>query len=111
LILALAISGASLALPVVYFIGGRTGPVSTRDLWGIYFSKFPAWGTVYVMTFLARMAVAGYSPFVQLLVCVPTGLLLGGALLLPFRSFREDAFFTFTTVKKTFLMRFAQAKS
>lgn len=99
LILALAISGAAIGLPVVYFIGGRTGPVSARDLWATYFAKIPAWGTVYLATFAARTAVADFSPLVQLLVCVPGGLVFGGALLMPFPTFREHARSTFKALK------------
>lgn len=103
LILALAFSSAFIGLPIVYHIGGRKGPVSTRDLWINLLSKLPAWGTVYIATLLVRMTVAGSSPIVQLSVCVPAGVLFGGALLIPFRSFREDACFAFNTAKGAIL--------
>ena len=98
LIIAVAIATATIELPILYYIGGRTGPVSTRDLSITFVSKLPLWATIYVATFAARMAVSGSSPFIQLLVCVPTGFIAGGILLMPFPSFREDARFAFKAV-------------
>jgi O-antigen/teichoic acid export membrane protein len=89
LILTSAIVGVTIRLPIVYFIAGRRGPVSTRDLWSSFFRNLPAWGTVYVGTLLMRMTVPNLSPIKQVSVCAPTGLLLGIAVLMPFRRYRE----------------------
>ncbi len=105
LILTFAFSSAFIMLPTVYYIAGRKGPVSTQDLWVNLLSKLPAWGTFYIATLLARMAVAGSSPIVQLSVCVPAGVLFGSGLLMPFRSFREDARFAINTAKGAILER------
>jgi PST family polysaccharide transporter len=105
LILSLAITSAIIRLPVVYYIAGRSGPVSTADLWLGFFSQLPAWGTVYFATLLARMAFANSPPIVQLLVCAPIGLFLGGSLLLAFRRSRESASYAFNAVKKTFMQQ------
>ena len=109
LILTLAFSSAFIILPTVYHISGQKGPVSTKDLWVNLLSKVPAWGAVYIATLLARMAVAGSSPIVQLSVCVPAGVLFGGVLLMPFRSFRDDAFFAFNTAKGAILEQWNRA--
>ncbi len=103
LILSVAVMTATVNLPIVYYIAGRTGPVSTGDLWSSFFLHLPAWGTVYVGTLLARMAASNLSPLMQVLVCMPTGLLVGGALLMPFRRFRENFLFTVKGLKGTLI--------
>jgi O-antigen/teichoic acid export membrane protein len=109
LILSLALVSAIIRLPIVYYIAGRSGPVSTGDLWLSFLSQLPAWGTTYVATLLARIAVGNFSPIVQLLVCAPTGLLVGGALLLPFRRNRENVFFVFNTLKGVIMQQWSRA--
>lgn len=99
LILSLAFSSAAIRLPIVYYIAGRSGPVSTKDLWVGFLSQLPAWVTVYVATRLMLIPFANSSPIVQLMVCAPTGLLCGSAILLPFHRYRENAFFAFSTLK------------
>jgi O-antigen/teichoic acid export membrane protein len=111
LIISVAVATATIELPILYYIGGRTGPVSTRDLSATFFSKLPVWGAIYIATFAARMAVAGFSPFVQLLVSVPTGLLAGGALLMPFPSFREDARFVSKAMKEAIMQQLASLRA
>lgn len=109
LILSLAVASAAIRLPIVYYIAGRSGPVSTGDLWLSFFSQLPAWGTVYIATLLARMAFANSTPILQLLVCVPIGLLLGGAMLLPFRRCRESAFYAFKIIKDVLIQQRSRA--
>ena len=109
LILSLAITSAAIRLPIVYYIAGRSGPVSTRDLWNGFVSQLPAWGTVYLATLSARMALANSSPIVQVLVCAPIGLFLGGALLLLFRRSRESGFYALNVVKGAVLQQWGRA--
>jgi PST family polysaccharide transporter len=109
LVLSLAVASAVIRLPIVYYIAGRNGPVSTGDLWLSFFSQLPAWGTVYLATLLARMAFASSSPIMQLLVCAPIGLFLGGALLLPFRRSRESAFYALNLVKGALMQPWSRA--
>lgn len=109
LILALAIASAAIRLPVVYYIVGRSGPVSTGDLWRGLFSQLPAWGTVYFATLLARMVFANSSPIVQLLVCAPIGFLLGGALLMPFRRFRETVSYIANIIKGALMQQWSRS--
>jgi PST family polysaccharide transporter len=109
LILSLAITSAAIRLPIVFYFAGRSGPVSTKDLWHGFFSQLPAWGTVYFATLLARIAFANASPILQLLVCAPIGLLLGGALLLPFRRSRESAFYAFNIIKGALMRQWSRA--
>lgn len=109
LILSLAIVSATIRLPILYYIAGRSGPVSTGDLWLSFLSLLPAWGTAYVAALLARIAVANSSPIVQLLVCAPAGMLVGGALMLPFRRSRENVFFAFNTLKGVLMQQWSRA--
>jgi len=99
LIISLAITSAAIRLPIVYYIAGRSGPVSTRDLWYSFVSQLPAWGTVYLATLLVRTAVSNSLPIVQVIVCTPVGLIIGGASLLLFRRFRENGLYALSVVK------------
>ena len=108
-ILSLAIASALIRLPVVYHIAGRSGPVSTSDLWRAYLNQLPVWGTVYLATQLTLSALPHSLPIVQLLICAPVGLLLGSAALMPFRHFRESALFAFASVRKTLMQKWGTA--
>jgi hypothetical protein len=55
------------------------------------------------------MSVANSKPIVQLLICVPAGLLLGGALLFPFRHSRESALYAFGMVKDALMQKWSKA--
>jgi len=105
LILSLAITSALIRLPLVYYIAGRRGPVSTKDLWFSFFSQLPAWATVYTATLLARLAFANSSPIMQLLLCAPIGVLFGAALLLPFRRSRDSARYALNMIKDTLIQQ------
>lgn len=76
---AIAYSSSSLLiqLPIFYWLVGRRGPVSTRDLWTCFFRHVPLWGVVCGTTCLARVALWNQPPLVQLLLCAPAGLLAG----------------------------------
>jgi len=78
---AFSISGLLIRLPIIYHIAGRSGPVSTKDLWMVFVRHLPLWIFVFLLTLtaLTRHAVAAMSPFLQLLICVPVGLLGGAA--------------------------------
>jgi hypothetical protein len=69
-------SGLFVRLPLQNWIVGRTGPVSARDLWSVFFQYLPTWAVVLGVESLARLAMVRCGPFVQLLVCVPVGLLV-----------------------------------
>jgi len=64
-------------LPVAYYIVGRRGPVTTKDLWSRFFKHLPLWGVVCGATWLTRTLVSNFPPAEQLLICVPVGLLAG----------------------------------
>jgi PST family polysaccharide transporter len=77
--IAYSISGLLLRMPISYYIVGRSGPVRTKDLWIVFLRHLPLWLFVFLLTWLTRYAVSGVSPFLQLLLCAPVGLLGGAA--------------------------------
>lgn len=104
-ILSLAVATAAIQMPIVYYIGGRRGPVSTTDLWRAYLFQMPAWGTVYLATLLTRTVFASAIPIVQLLVGALIGLMVGGSLALLFRHSRESAMYALNAVKTVLMQR------
>ena len=64
-------------LPVVYYIAGRRGPVSSKDLWIGSLRHLPVWGVVCGTAWLARTFVLDANPWMQLLLCGPVALLAG----------------------------------
>lgn len=104
-ILSLAITSMVIRLPIVYYIAGRRGPVSTGDLWAAFLSHLPCWVTVYAATMMARMTVEQSAPIVQLLVCVPIGLAVGYVGMLMFRRPRQSASYAWSTVQTSLAQR------
>jgi O-antigen/teichoic acid export membrane protein/glycosyltransferase involved in cell wall biosynthesis len=81
---AIAYSAACLLLqnPIYYWIVGRSGPVSTADLWLGFLKHLPVWGVVTLAAWLMLKTVPGFSPLVQLGICVPVSLAAGVAFIL-----------------------------
>jgi len=73
--LAFAVSGLLVQMPILFFIAGRSGPVSTADLWQAFFRHLPIWGVACGATFLAHALVLRLGPVTQLIVCGPVGLI------------------------------------
>jgi PST family polysaccharide transporter len=78
-------------LPVRYYIAGRSGPVSTTDLWLGFLRYLPLWLVVWGTTCLARVFVVNSAPLVQVVICAPVGLLAGAALIWIITPFRQTA--------------------
>jgi PST family polysaccharide transporter len=72
-----SISCVLLQLPVVYYIAGRRGPVSRKDLWMGSLRHLPLWGVVCGTAWLARTFFLDANPWMQLFVCAPIALLAG----------------------------------
>jgi PST family polysaccharide transporter len=66
-------------LPIIYYMAGRQGPVSRKDLWIGCLRHLPVWGVVCGTAWLTRSLVLGANPWLQLFVCGPTALLVGAA--------------------------------
>jgi O-antigen/teichoic acid export membrane protein len=110
-IVALAFTSMAIRMPIVYYIAGRRGPVTTRDLWKAFFSHLPCWGTVYLATALGQMMLKDAAPIVQLLVCGPIGFGAGAVLVLMFRRPRESASYAWNTVRSSVLRQWSGAIS
>jgi PST family polysaccharide transporter len=78
---ALAFAGSCVLvfLPVEYYIVGRSGPVSTQDLWMGLLKHLPVWCVVCGSTLAVRAFWADSSPLRQLLVSAPIGIGAGVA--------------------------------
>ena len=66
-------------LPFMFYIAGRRGPVSRKDLWIGSLRHLPVWGVVGGTAWLARSFVVDANPWLQLAVCSPVALLAGVA--------------------------------
>ncbi len=75
--LAYSLSGLFVIMPILYSIAGRSGPVSTKDLWVSFLRLVPVWIVACVVTWFMHSLVSNRAPLIQLLVCTPTGLLAG----------------------------------
>jgi PST family polysaccharide transporter len=105
----LAFTSMAIRLPIMYYFAGRSGPVSTGDLWGAFLSHLPCWGTVCLSTTLAYMMVKDAAPIIQLLVCVPIGLGAGTALVLIFDRPRHSAFSAWNIIRSSLTRRWSSA--
>ena len=87
-------------LPVVYYIAGRRGPVSRKDLWIGCLRHLPVWGVVCGTACLARTFVLGANPWMQLFLCAPVALLAGGAYIALSAPSRRVAVNLFSVVRE-----------
>jgi PST family polysaccharide transporter len=99
---AIAFSGIGLLvrLPILYYIAGGRGPVSTFDLWTRCLRHLPLWVAMFVATWLTRSTVTGSQPLIQLLVCAPIGVLAGIGFICTFRPQRKVAVHLLETVQE-----------
>jgi hypothetical protein len=63
-----SISGILIRLPIVYHLVGRSGPISTRDLWSGFFRHLPLWVFVFATASIARLFLATKSSITQLTI-------------------------------------------
>jgi PST family polysaccharide transporter len=98
--IAFSVSSLVIRVPIWYFMVGRRGPVSTWDLWRVFFRHLPIWVIVFVVTRLTLSLVANLAPWGQLLVCVPVGLLAGASFIFSFRPQRSVAIHFLETLRE-----------
>ena len=91
---ALASSGSALliSLPITYYVVGRHGPVSTTNLWAVFLKYLPTWAAAFGGSYLTGRMALPFSPFVQLCISAPVGLLAGAAVVFGMPSQRREAF-------------------
>jgi PST family polysaccharide transporter len=98
--IAFSVSNLLVRVPIYYFSAGRRGPVSTRDLWRVFFRHLPVWIIVFFVTWLTRGLVVNLAPLAQLLLCAPVGLLAGAALICGVDSQRRVAIHLLDTLRE-----------
>ena len=91
--IAYSTSALLVLLPFTYYIAGRTGPVSSRDLWSATIGHAPVFFAVVAVTWLCRVWIAyPTSSLSRLLFCTAVGGLAGVAAIFTFtRSRRVSA--------------------
>jgi polysaccharide transporter, PST family len=94
---AFSMSTLLVRLPIYYFNVGRRGPVSTSDLWHVFFRHLPVWLIVFSATWLTRALLVNLQPLPQLLICAVVGLVIGVVFILSVRSHRQVAAYLFRT--------------
>jgi PST family polysaccharide transporter len=72
--LAFSLGGLLVRLPAQYYIVGRSGPVSTRDLWGVLLRQSPIWLVAFATAFGTSHLISNMSPVLQLCICIPVTL-------------------------------------
>ena len=102
-IISLAITSFAIRMPILYYLAGRSGPVSASDLWSAFFAHLPCWAAVYVSTALARMLVIHHGPIVQVLVAAPLGAAAGVPLFMIFRRPRQSTLYTWNAVVRKWM--------
>jgi PST family polysaccharide transporter len=98
--IAFSATGLLVRLPILYYVAGRRGPVSTSDLWVRFLAQLPLWILILVATWLMRTAVADLRPLTQLLICAPVGVLTGIAFILLLKPQRKVAIHLLETVRE-----------
>jgi hypothetical protein len=84
--------GLFMVVPVLYYMAGREGPVTTADLWFGLLRYVPLWAVVSGVTFLMLMLSRQFRPIVQLTICAPVGLLAGATMIYASRLSSANGF-------------------
>ena len=92
--------GLLVRLPILYYVAGGRGPVTTFDLWTGCLRHLPLWVVMFVVTWVTRRTVAGSQPLIQLLVCAPIGVLTGIGFICMFQPQRKIAVHLLKTVQE-----------
>ena len=64
-------------LPILNYLAGRYGPVSTSDLWTVFFSHLPLWIVVFAVTRLTYSLIPHVAPIVQVVIPGFAGAVVG----------------------------------
>jgi len=92
--------GLLIRMPILYYIAGRRGPVTTSDLWTRFLQHLPLWVVMLAATWLTRGTVAHLHPLTQLFICAPIGVLTGIAFICMFQSQRKVVIHILETVRE-----------
>jgi O-antigen/teichoic acid export membrane protein/glycosyltransferase involved in cell wall biosynthesis len=86
-------------LPIVYYLAGHSGPVSTADLWIGFLRQLPVWGIVTLVAWLVRLPIPDDQPFKELFIAAPAGFLAGAAFIFVYPPARRVAVNLFSTLR------------
>src|SRR5438552_16283295 len=98
--IAFSATGPLVRLPILFYIAGRRGSVSTSDLWMRFLRHLPLWILMFVATWSMPTTVADLCPLTQLLICAPIGVVTGGAFIFMFQPQRKIAVHVLETVQE-----------
>ena len=90
---ALAYSSIGLLVrtPIMFYIAGRSGPVSTSDLWTRLLRHLPLWVVMLVATWAMRSVIGQRPPLTELIICASAGILGGVIFICMFQKQRTVA--------------------
>ena len=87
--------GLLILVPVLYYMAGHEGPVTTADMWFGLLRYVPLWAVVWGVTSVMLMLFGHFSPPMQLLICAPVGLLAGATMICLSARLRRTALSVF----------------
>jgi O-antigen/teichoic acid export membrane protein len=89
--IAFSTSAIFIQVPIFYWLAGRKGPVSTKDLWMGFFKHVPVWGIVTSVAWLTYNAILNFRPMAQLAICIPLSLFAGAVFIFIYSPSRKVA--------------------
>lgn len=90
--IAVSVFGLFVRTPLQYYFAGREGPVSTRDLWGMFFSFMPIWLAVVCGALIGNTIHPTAEPLSRLLITTPIALGFGAVTVCCLKALRAPAF-------------------
>jgi len=72
--IAFSASGIFVLLPIMFYLGGRVGPVTSRNLWAGFLRHLPVWGVACGSILLIQKFITGLSPLAECLLFGSIGL-------------------------------------
>ena len=66
-----------LQMPILFWLAGRSGPVTTSDLWKGFLKYLPVWAIVCLVTWSVRIPIPDDQPLTELLIAGTCGILAG----------------------------------
>lgn len=100
-----SVSGVVIRLPIIYYFSGRHGPVTTLDLWAVFFRHLPLWVVVFGATYLIRTLVIDFAPLAELFICAPVGVAAAIGTIFALRPLRIVALHTLRTAREVWLSK------
>jgi PST family polysaccharide transporter len=94
-----SVTGVVVLLPIMFWIAGSSGPVTRVDLWKGFFHHVPVWAIVCTGTYVAYSLSTDYTPWTQLMVCVPVGSLTGAIFICLYTPSRRVALVTINALR------------